>query len=201
MLGSRPAAAGITMSLLALSACTLAEAVDGRGASVELRSAGGSGCAPGSVAVEATPPGDTLTLRHGAFRTTGGDVYKNCLIIIDVTVPTGWTYAIERVDARSDTFLDAGATGELQLHSWFTGSPWTLTETDALSGPHDSVWETTATARTLRWAPCNESSNLNINETVRVDGPPSSVVAPRTSNVHLRWRRCQPSIDPRRAVQ
>lgn len=161
---------------------------------LRILSANGSGCPVGSSVSATVPSQEAFTVSYSQFRVLGGD-YKNCLVTMQVTAPAGWTYAVYSVDNRGYGVLDTGARARIQNNSWFTGFAWTLTSDGTVNGPFDDFWQTTNSGPLL-FAPCNRSTNINVNSTVRVTGPNTSSMELFATDVrasiiyHLEWKRC-----------
>ena len=188
----------VAVSLLAPLAPSAAQAttrVSDPYVTLHVDSVNGSGCPTGSSVVTAVPDQTAFTLSFSKFRTYGGG-YMSCVVSINVSVPSGWTYAVYEVDNRGYGLLDAGASGRLMMSSWFTGFPWTLRADQTFKGPFDDLWQTTSAASSLTYSPCGASANLTLNNTLRVSGPPTSSMELSTQDLRastvfrLRWRQC-----------
>ena len=162
---------------------------------VRVSSVNGSGCPVGSSVVTSVPDQTAFTVSFSQFRVTGGS-YKNCVVSVRVSVPAGWTYAVYEVNNRGFGVLDSGASGRLVMNSWFTGFPWTLRADQTFRGPFDDFWQTTSAAPSLTYAPCGASTNLTLNNTLRVAGATTSSMELfaqdlRVSTIfRLQWRQC-----------
>lgn len=162
---------------------------------LEVMSVNGSGCPVGSSVVAAVPDQTAFTLSFSQFKVYGGE-YKNCVVVVKVAVPPGWTYAIYEVDNRGYGVLDSGASARIVMNSWYTGFPWTLKADQTWRGPFDDFWQTTSLASDLTYAPCNTSFNLTLNDTLRVSGPRTSSAElfaqdMRVSTIfRLQWKQC-----------
>jgi hypothetical protein len=195
------AAVGIAMSLLVPATASADEVMASHDIKLQLQTANGTGCPAGSTAVAPVEGGDAFTVTYSAFKVTGGD-YKNCQLVVKVKVPAGYTYAIYSVDNRGYALLDKGASGKLQMTSYFTGNAWTLNATRTIQGSFDDFWQTSNSADVLHWAPCNSDRFLNINNTVRVDGPKTSSMTMSSTDAsvstvfHLRWKACSGAAQP-----
>jgi hypothetical protein len=140
---------------------------------VHVKDVHGGGCPDGSSVVTDVPDETAFTVSFSEFRVYGGN-YKNCVVLIEVAVPAGYTYAVYEVDNRGWGVLDPGASGRLVMTSWFTGFPWTLRADATIKGPYDDFWQTTSTAPSLTYSPCGASANLTLSNTLRVTGPSTS---------------------------
>lgn len=162
---------------------------------LDVASVNGSGCPTGSSVVANVPDQSAFTISFSQFKVYGGE-YKNCVVVVRVAVPPGWTYAVYEVDNRGYGLLDSGASARLVMNSWYTGFPWTLKADQTFRGPFDDFWQTTSLADKLTYAPCNASFNLTLNDTLRVSGPRTSSAElfaqdMRVSTVfHLQWKQC-----------
>lgn len=187
---------GVALSLLVPSAANAGvKAQPTPVITLQLQTVLGTGCPAGSTAVAPVESNTAFTVTYSQFRVYGGD-YKNCQLVVKVAVPAGLTYAIYSVDNRGYAVLDQGASGRIQMTSYFTGSPWTLGANRTISGPFDDFWQTSNFAGDLYWAPCNTDRFLNVNNTIRVTGPLTSSMAMASTDTsvstifYLRWRTC-----------
>lgn len=162
---------------------------------VQVKSVNGSGCPAGSSVTTNVPDQTAFTISFSQFRVEGG-MNKTCVVTVNVAVPAGWTYAVYEVDNRGFGVLDARASGRIVMDSWFTGYKWTLNADQTFTGPYDGYWQTTSTADSAIFAPCNASFNLTIADTLRVKGPSTSSMELfakdlRVSTIfYLKWMRC-----------
>jgi len=155
-------------------------------------SANGSGCPGGSsrpVMAEQQPTG-ALTVEYGNFVVSGGD-YRSCTVAVSLATTPGWTYLIPSLENRAWVELDAGATARVSTAVWLTGFAWTMKDDKRIAGPLNNYWASTAAPEQPMWAPCGESVNLVIAETVRVAAPPSNSASLVTTTLAApTWKQC-----------
>jgi hypothetical protein len=162
---------------------------------LQVLSAFGSGCPKDSTYAQPTADNTAFSLSYSAFRVSGND-YKNCKVSVRVAVPRGWTYAVTSVVNRVTPDLDKQSSAKLQMNAWFTGSPWNASADDSISGPSTKLWTTTSNADALVYAPCDTSFDLNVNNTLRVNGNASSSAELIDSDMkastifNLSWKKC-----------
>jgi hypothetical protein len=155
----------------------------------------GSGCPSGSSVVTDVPDETAFSVSFSQFKVTGGS-YKNCNLQIKVGIPAGWTYSVYEVVNRGYGVLDKGASGRILMTSWFTGFRWTLRADQTFNGPYDDFWQTDSTASAQIFAPCGASTNLSLNNTLRVAGPATSSMelfaqdARVSTTFFLKWKQC-----------
>ena len=183
----------VGISLLVPSASTAASTAEARpDLTVKLLSANGSGCPGGStppVAADVQPTG-AVAVRYGNFVVSGGD-YRTCVVVVNVATTADWTYMIPSVENRAWVELDASGTARLATSMWFTGFDWTVKDNKQVAGPLNNYWWTSAAPEQPTWAPCGESVNLAIAETVRVAGASSNTASLITTTLSPpTWRRC-----------
>lgn len=207
------AAIGLAATLLVPPAAPVAEAPDATAAqpsapTIEVVTINGSGCPAGSVEapritssgdrvqISFEPSGDNTFSASTGPRAEATDFRKNCQIGIQVDVPRGYTYAVERVRMRGTASLRSGATGVIGLNTYFQGMSATATATEELDGPLRSSWRTWLVPDDVEYAPCGEERNLNLNADVRVmagtssSSANSSVTADLDFTVDFDLRRC-----------
>ena len=191
------AAAIVGMSLLGPLAPTAAHASTAMAPKITLRvlSAFGGGCPAGTTDVVPNADNTAFSLAYSQFRVYGGD-YKSCRVVIRVAVPQGWTYAVYSVINRVTPNLSYSGSARLQMNAWFTGYPWNASDDNSIYGPRTTLWTSASNAGVLTYAPCNESFDLNVNDTLRISGPVSNSAElidtdVRASTIfNLVWRRC-----------
>lgn len=162
---------------------------------LQVMSAFGSGCPAGTTEAVPTADNQAFSLAYSQFRVYGGD-YKSCRVVVRVMVPAGWTYAVYSVINRVTPDLATGSSARLQMNAWFTGYSWTASADRSVSGPKTSLWTMTSTPDSLIYAPCNQSYDLNVNDTLRVTGASSNSAElidtdVRASTIfNLVWKQC-----------
>jgi Domain of unknown function (DUF4360) len=186
-------AVAVGLSLLAPAASTAAGARERQPRlAVRLVSANGSGCRPGSTSpkMAEVQPSGAVTVRYRHFTVAGGD-YRTCVLVLDVPTVAGWTYRIPSVRSQVRAELDASGTAGLATNMWLTGVDWTVTGEEQVTGPFNNVWNTSAASGPPTWAPCGQSFNLTIAETIRVAQPPSNTASLLTTTLNPpQWKRC-----------
>jgi hypothetical protein len=167
----------------------------------------GTGCAPGSAAVDIAPDGTAFTLIFSDFVAQAGpgiplaQSRKNCQVNMTMHVPHGFTYAIASVDYRGYASISRGATGLQKAIYYFQGqSPQASTER-SFRGPYDADWTVSedVDVASLVWAPCGERRSVNINAQVRINKGTSTGESFMTQDsedgsirqiYHVVWARC-----------
>lgn len=162
---------------------------------LQVMAVNGSGCPADSSVTTDVPDKTAFSVSFSQFKATGG-TYKNCNVTIKVGIPAGWTYSVYEVINRGYGVLDKGASGRMMMNSWFTGFPWTLRADQTFNGPYDDFWQTDSSASAMAFAPCNASTNLILNNTLRVAGPATSSMelfaqdARVSTTFLLKWKQC-----------
>jgi hypothetical protein len=176
-------------SLFIPPASTTAKAPEkGPALTIRVLSANGSGC-PGGAVADVQPTGAVM-VGYRNFAVSGGD-YRSCVVMASVATPAGWTYLIPSVRNRVLAKLGASGSAAVSTNMWFTGFAWTVTDDKQVDGPLDGYWTTIATPGQPLWAPCGESLNLAVAETVRVTGAPvNGATLVSTTLNPPNWKRC-----------
>ncbi|MFC3988251.1 DUF4360 domain-containing protein [Actinoplanes siamensis] len=162
---------------------------------LKVKGANGSGCPASSSVTTGVPDNTAFSVSFSQFKVTGGS-YKNCNVVIEVSIPAGWTYSVYEVINRGYGVLGNSASGRITMNSWFTGFPWTLRADQTVKGPYDDFWQTDSTASAQIFAPCGASANLILNTTLRVAGPTTSSMelfaqdARVSTTFLLKWKNC-----------
>ena len=180
----------------------LAEAAAPPGGAVTVATVNGSGCPAGTASVATAADGSSFTVTYSAFRAEGDDTgtefRRNCQISVQVSHPANLTFAITGADHRGTGHLAAGASGEQLTTYYVQGSSASTPVSHAFTGPFDGGWQTSDVIdpAALRYAPCGEDRNLNLNTELRVDAGTatgSNWLAMRstlTGSYRLTWRSC-----------
>jgi hypothetical protein len=159
---------------------------------VQLLGANGSGCpgGSGSAATADVQANGSVTIRYQNFTVSGGD-YKSCVVTVSVSSPAGWTYTIPSVENRAWVEQDATGNTKLATNMWFTGYDWTARDNKHVTGALSNYWVTTASPEADAWAPCGESVNLTVAETLRVTGTASNTSSLLTTTLNPpAWKQC-----------
>jgi len=168
----------------------------GVGFSAKVLAANGSGCPQGSATITATTA-DSLTLSfpgYGAKR--GGaasiaETRRNCVLVLDVSVPAGYTYALTSASLSGSANLAAGTTGRAITSYYFAGSADDAVTTQALAS---GQWSTPGTFDSAVYAPCNAQRFLSVNTSVVLSGAntaESSISVDPSTTLKLSLHQCQ----------
>jgi hypothetical protein len=175
--------------------------------SIDLVTVGGSGCPPGTAAVEVTSGNDAFVVTYGAYHAQVGvgarptDFRRNCQLNIAVRVPDGYSYAINGVEHRGQARLAAGASGVQRSNYYYAGQTTNAFTEHRFTGPFDDDWQTIDEfdPALLIFSPCGIERNLNINTEIRAIAGTSdqattnsSITMDSTTSSTYRfiWRTC-----------
>ncbi|MDQ1292862.1 MAG: hypothetical protein QG608_743 [Actinomycetota bacterium] len=144
--------------------------------SVRIVSLNGSGCPAGTAKAQMYPDGTGFRVFYDDFVVQDGeglspvDVRKNCQVNLEVKAPKGYTYAVSKAAYRGYAHLVQGAVGTQLSHFYFTGMSQTETYKHTFKGPYLGSWSVVdvPSLDSLKFAPCGENRNLNINTELRV---------------------------------
>lgn len=143
--------------------------------SIDLVTVNGSGCPPGTAAVDVTSGNDAFVVTYGTYHARVGvgakptDFRKNCQLNIIVRVPEGYSYAINGVEHRGHASLAAGASGVQRSNYYYAGLPTNASRDHGFTGPIDEEWQIIDAfdPASLIFSPCGAERNLNINTELR----------------------------------
>jgi len=175
--------------------------------SIDVVTANGSGCPPGTTAVDVTSGNDAFVVTYGAYHAQVGvgagptDFRKNCQLNVVVRMPEGYRYAINGVEHRGRVSLAAGASGVQRSNYYYAGVPANASREHRFTGPFDEQWQTVDEfdPASLIFSPCGAVRNLNINTELRVIAGTSDrtttnssmTMDSTTSSIyHFIWRTC-----------
>lgn len=192
-MAKRMAAIGVLLSLLGLPESDAAYApATPRHISIDIEAANGSGCrTPNSVTAEPTHDSTGLVVTYTSFETRGG-ASRNCQLTVKVDLPANTTYALRKVVNRGYASLSSSSTARHTLTSYFTAEQRTLIYRHDIDGPYYGSWRTAddISGRERAWAPCDQASLLNINNTVRLAGQETANVGVTSTIFYLETTTC-----------
>jgi hypothetical protein len=172
---------------------------------IDIVSAHGSGCRPGTTFVNVPPDSVAFTVIYGEYVAKVGvgatltDFRKNCQLTVQVHVPEGYTYAVSRADYSGYASLAAGATGVQRASYYFQSTPNTDIQAHSFTGPFEDYWQTSdeTDLAALVFHPCGELRNLNINTDLRVNVGTSDpttttsfIAMSESSTYRFYWKLC-----------
>ena len=177
---------------------------------IDVVNANGSGCPLGTTALSVSPDNTAFTAAYSEYTAQVGpgatalDFRKNCQLLLDIKVPSGFTFAIASADYRGFAKLAAGASAYEAANYYFQGNSHTTRVRHDFRGPMDHDWQRADSVgiSSLNFLPCGQRRYLNINTELRVNGG-SSNVKKTTSMLtmdstdwsaktifHLSWKKC-----------
>jgi hypothetical protein len=145
---------------------------------IDVVNANGSGCPLGTTALTVSPDNTAFTATYSQYTAQVGpdagalDFRKNCQLMLDVKVPSGFTFAIASADYRGYAKLAAGAGAYEAANYYFQGNSQTTRSRHDFHGPMDSDWQRADSVgiASLNFLPCGQRRYLNINTELRVSG-------------------------------
>jgi hypothetical protein len=173
---------------------------------INLITANGSGCPPGSTTVSQVNNTE-FTISYSNYEAADGPGIpplqnrENCTLAVNIGVPSGWTYGLAEVDYRGFAQLDSGAQGRLTASYYLAGTPGTIHQTHTVYGPQSGDNYTfNDFIGIVSWAPCHFNDTLNVDTSAQVlPGSSSSFVNELTMDdtnlgvhtlYHLSFRQC-----------
>jgi hypothetical protein len=193
------------LSLLAPAATASVSPADG--VTIPAITYSGTGCPAGSATAVLSPDGREFVVLFSAYAASVGpgvapsEARKDCLLRIDMSVPTDYTYSISNVDYSGYAQLDPGIVGGRASTYHLTGEPSEPVLKDQLAGPMDSDYLFVDEPTTLGplESPCGKGHHLNIRTAVRLNGAKdptgfglltSDETDATTESWHLVWTPC-----------
>jgi hypothetical protein len=162
---------------------------------VKVVSANGSGCPSGSGVVKALPGKGTFSIAFPAFTASAGgdalDFRKNCQLMLDVSVPRGYTYAVSRVSVSGTGNLGPAGSGSVRTLLYFQGMGQTVEQSHEINGPLNGKWRFDGRigAKSRQFHPCGADRYLNVNLDLRAGGS-GSVSAGGRLGLEFTRRKC-----------
>jgi hypothetical protein len=177
---------------------------------IDVVTVNGTGCPAGTATVAMSAENTAFTVTYSAFTALVGvgatsiDWRKNCQINLVVHVPSGFTFAIGKVDYRGFASIVTGASAIQRANYYFQGQSQTAYASHTFTGPLGDDWITSdeVPVAALVWSPCGVLRNLNINTELRAIAGTSNTTN-TTSFItmdstdgsiktiyHFSWQRC-----------
>ncbi|WUI00304.1 DUF4360 domain-containing protein [Spirillospora sp. NBC_00431] len=145
------------------------------GVSISVATSPRSDCEGASLALASPVTGFTVGYSKYRAQAGGGsdpgDSLRKCQMLLDVHVPQGYTFAVDRVDYRGFAVVAAGATGRLRGRAFFQGTIQRPPVTHEVRGPSSDDWsfkDETPPDR-LVFKPCGEHRALLLETELEVD--------------------------------
>jgi hypothetical protein len=161
----------------------------------------GTGC-EGSATTGISPDKQAVTSIFSDFVASSGPgaapelATRNCLIMMDVKVPSGWQYSLESVDYRGFAGLERDVTASRQSLYVISGSSVHVTPVARFKGEinDDYTHGDVGPDAPGRWSPCGGGQVLWIATQTAVNTggrERSGQLAVDTIDTELQWRRCE----------
>jgi uncharacterized protein DUF4360 len=163
----------------------------------------GTGCEASGVTSAFSPDKQVVTSIFSAFVAAKGgasaaaEAKKNCLLMMQINVPPGWSYALESVDLRGFAGLESEVTASRQALYMIAGIPVHVTPRARWKGTfnEDYAQEDVGPKAPGPWSPCGGGQVLWIATQLEVSNSArpsrSGQLTVDTIDTELQWRRCQ----------
>jgi hypothetical protein len=126
---------------------------------------------------------------------------KHCQVNLDLAVPNGWSYAIDRVESTLFMSLEAHQKLTYRLSSYNSSQAAGLLTQFTLQGPqHRDVHHFDSVGLSqLSWSPCRANRSLNLKLEVLLDSTgndrgliviPNQFLEDDLLKLSLKWKRC-----------
>jgi Domain of unknown function (DUF4360) len=163
----------------------------------------GTGCEGNSAKTGISPDGQAVTSTFSAFVAQAGPgsapaaAARNCLLMMQIKVPPGWSYSLESVDYRGLAHLETDVTASRQSLYVISGSPVHVTPTVRFQGELDDDYNQADISPEAPgvWSPCGGGQVLWIatQSEVKNSARPGrgGQLIVDSIDTELQWRRCQ----------
>jgi hypothetical protein len=163
----------------------------------------GTGCAAGSTTTALSPDNQVATSIFSAFVAAKGgasdpaEASRDCLVMMAIDVPAGWSYSLESVDYRGFAGLESEVTATRQSLYLISGSPLHVTPRARFKGEtnKDYTHGDVSPTKPGVWSPCGGGQVLWIATKIEVNNAArpsrSGQLTVDTIDTELQWRRCQ----------
>ncbi|GAB1695106.1 DUF4360 domain-containing protein [Krasilnikovia sp. M28-CT-15] len=192
--------------LLVVGAPTAASPSPPDGVVIEVVTASGSSCRPGTVAVALSPDRQAFTVTYSEYLAAAGgsaktgDATQKCKLTVQLQVPDGVAYAVTQADYRGFASLATGANAALRASYRFQGDPQPTPVEHPFTGPYADDWQVTDRTDPVVFGPCGKARKFTIDTELMVDAgtapaQTSFIVMDSTdgsfgTTYRLAWRPC-----------
>lgn len=182
-------------------------------ATINVVAANGSGCPAGTssesmVAVTSDPADSSAAvLEYSNFLVSaGGDAstsssYLACTVLLDVQVPSGYTFALPVFENSGYASVLDGAKATVNTRMYYTNSALTFSVSDTITGPYNDDWRMSSRDNISSagiYRPCGQGVYVGLLTVVALSGTPTtagayssvSLIQQRIDRDTLRLRRC-----------
>ncbi len=194
---------GVLFAVLEQSASATMAVVPPRGTvQIESVDAIGTGCPPETFITTISEDQLAFTLAYSEYTAEEGEgvprteARKNCNIILNITYPVGFTFAILAIDFRGFADLDEETVGTVAAQYFFQGQVPQVEFEQEIFGPFFDNYELRDEIATInaQFGQCGGGRALNINTEVRVQGSGIMTADNTTGSFQqiyaLVWQRC-----------
>lgn len=163
----------------------------------------GTGCDNESAATSISPDGQAVTSSFSAFVAAAGPdedpeiATRNCLMMMRVNVPSGWSYSLESIDIRGFVALEDDVTASRRSLYLISGSPVHRTPTARFESEisDDYNHPDVSPEAPGEWSPCGGGQVLWAATSTEVnnedDEDAEGQLTVDSIDTELQWRRCQ----------
>jgi hypothetical protein len=176
-------------------------AAPGEGGFIESVEYRGTGCGGNSATTALSPDNQVATSTFSDFLASSGagispaDASRNCLLMLKINVPGGWSYSLESVDIRGFADLPSGVTATRKSVYVISGSPIHSTPTARFKGQISNDYNDADVSpeKPGEWSPCGGGQLLWIATQTEIGGhgKDAAVLSIDSIDTELQWRRCQ----------
>jgi hypothetical protein len=163
----------------------------------------GTGCDPSGTTTAISGDKQASTTIFDAFVAAADPIVdpeeasKNCVLIVHVKVPAGWSYSFENVIYRGFAGLQRRVTASRRSIYLIAGSPAHVTDPAEIDGPVDDDYQHDDISPEApgEWSPCGGGQLAWIATQTEVDNHGNDnrtgQITVDTIDTLLRWRRCE----------
>ncbi|GAB1643669.1 DUF4360 domain-containing protein [Krasilnikovia sp. MM14-A1259] len=145
------------------------------GVVIDVVTANGSSCRPGTVAVALSPDREAFTVTYSEYLAAAGagaktgDATRKCKLTVQLQVPDGVAYAVTQADYRGFASLASGANAVLRASYRFQGDPQPTPVEHPFPGPWADDWQVTDRTEPVVFGPCGKARKFTIDTELTVD--------------------------------
>lgn len=163
----------------------------------------GDGCTPGTALASISPDAQAFTVGFSRFEADAGGGATGprsvrCDLHLQVTIPPGWSYALERVDYIGYAALDPGVSAWRRSTWHLSGEAPEQALASTFAPGFSGDYAVDAAAAALYWSRCGKGKNvviatqLGIDDSANPGGAGTITVDAVDGEVYrLVWRQCR----------
>jgi hypothetical protein len=156
--------------------------------------ANGSGCPNGAPPPTLAPDLRGLKMNLAqpiAVNSNPTSTFAGCTFLVTLAVPQGWSFSFDEAHASGQASLNSGASAQVSVSYWFTGSSATQTIKTVVTGA-SPTFNLDGAFPSVAWSSCGSSSFATRVHLALLNssGTQSQASVSSIGDLRIQWKRC-----------